>query len=284
MPLVFSLKPYGITVADVLRNPPVGRLYELGVADGDIITANGALAAFSGTKTGRSPKDKRIVDHPKSTHDVWWGPVNIKLPESSFLTNRQRAIDYLNTRQQVYCLDGFAGWDPQRRLKVRVICARPYHALFMHNMLIRPDATELAAFGDPDYVIYNAGQFPANNHTVGMTSQTSICVSFERGEMIILGTEYAGEMKKGVFTDHALSNAEARCAFDALFGQRRRSRRCDAVLWPFGNRQDNAFCRSAAPTHRRRRTLLERRRCVQYRRRLLRQVRETLARKRARDL
>ena len=200
MPLFFSLKPYGITVGEVLRNPPVGRLYELGVSEGDFITADGALAAYSGAKTGRSPKDKRIVDHPASSEDIWWGSVNIKLNEISFLANRQRAIDYLNTRERVYCIDGFAGWDPERRLKVRVICARPYHALFMHNMLMRPDRTELAAFGEPDYVIYNAGQFPANRHTPGMTSQTSISTSFERGEMAILGTEYAGEMKKGVFT------------------------------------------------------------------------------------
>ena len=74
------------------------------------------------------------------------------------MINRQRAIDYLNTREQLYVCDGFAGWDPRYRVKVRVICARAYHALFMRNMLIRPTADELANFGEPDYVIYNAGQ------------------------------------------------------------------------------------------------------------------------------
>jgi phosphoenolpyruvate carboxykinase (ATP) len=97
-------------------------------------------------------------------------------------------------------MDGFAGWDPQYRLKVRVICARPYHALFMHTMLIRPTKEELANYGEPDFVIYNAGEFPANRLTAGMTSKTSIDLSFEDKEMVILGTEYAGEMKKGVFT------------------------------------------------------------------------------------
>jgi phosphoenolpyruvate carboxykinase (ATP) len=100
----------------------------------------------------------------------------------------------------LYCFDGFAGWDPAHRAKIRVICARPYHALFMANMLIRPTKEELAHFGQPDYVIYNAGQFPANPHTVGMTSRTSIDLCFECREMVILGSEYAGEMKKGVFT------------------------------------------------------------------------------------
>jgi phosphoenolpyruvate carboxykinase (ATP) len=70
----------------------------------------------------------------------------------------------------------------------------------MRNMLIRPTAQELDEFGDPDYVIYNAGQFPANPHTHQMTSRTSIDLSLERREFVILGTEYAGEMKKGVFT------------------------------------------------------------------------------------
>ncbi|MEM0964487.1 MAG: phosphoenolpyruvate carboxykinase (ATP), partial [Bacteroidota bacterium] len=82
----------------------------------------------------------------------------------------------------------------------RIICSRPYHALFMHNMLIRPTAEELASFGEPDFVVYNAGAFPANRYTSGMTSSTSIDVCFEQKEMVILGTMYAGEMKKGVFT------------------------------------------------------------------------------------
>src|SRR5690606_12371932 len=120
--------------------------------------------------------------------------------EHIFLTNRERAIDYLNTKEQLYCIDGFAGWDPKYRIKVRIICARAYHALFMQNMLIRPTPEELANFGEPDYVVFNGGGFPANRYTSGMTSTTSVAVSFEHGEFVILGTQYAGEMKKGVFT------------------------------------------------------------------------------------
>jgi phosphoenolpyruvate carboxykinase (ATP) len=198
----FSLEKQGIHVARVLRNPAPAALYEQGLVreSGTAITSTGALVALSGAKTGRSPKDKRVVAHPDSEKDVWWGPVNIKLDEHIFLTNRERAIDYLNTKEQLYCIDGFAGWDPKYRIKVRIICARAYHALFMHNMLIRPTAEELASFGDPDYVVYNAGGFPANRYTSGMTSTTSVALSFERGEFVILGTQYAGEMKKGVFT------------------------------------------------------------------------------------
>ena len=122
------------------------------------------------------------------------------LSPASFEINRERANDYLNTRDRLYCVDGFAGWDPDAPAQGPRHLLAPYHALFMHNMLIRPTAEELAAFGEPDYVIYNAGQFPANRHTAGMTSKTSVDLSFEDGEVVILGTEYAGEMKKGVFT------------------------------------------------------------------------------------
>ena len=131
---------------------------------------------------------------------MWWGPVNIPLDAHSFAINRERARDYLNTRERLYCFDGFAGWDPKYRIKVRVICSRPYHALFMHTMLIRPTKQELEEFGKPDFVICNAGAFPANRLTAGVESKTSICLSLEDRELIILGTEYAGEMKKGVFT------------------------------------------------------------------------------------
>ena len=122
------------------------------------------------------------------------------MEELSFRINLERAKDYLNTRERLYVVDGFAGWDPAYRIKIRIVCSRPYHALFMHTMLIRPTKEELDSYGEPDYVIYNAGAFPANRLTVGMSSSTSIDVSFESREMVILGTEYAGEMKKGVFT------------------------------------------------------------------------------------
>jgi len=198
----FDLSVHGISVQDVVRNPAPSMLYEEAIRfdPGTTIADSGALIAYSGKKTGRSPNDKRVTRHPASEHDVWWGPVNFPLDELTFMINRERAKDYLNTRTRLYVIDAFAGWDPKRRLKIRVICSRPYHALFMHNMLIRPTDDELANFGQPDFVIYNAGRFPANRYTSGMTSATSVDVSFELGELVILGTEYAGEMKKGIFT------------------------------------------------------------------------------------
>jgi len=197
-----DLSSLGLFVKRVLRNPAPSRLYEESIRNEPdaAISDTGALLAYSGEKTGRSPKDKHVVKHADSEGNVWWGPVNSPLPEHVFMVNRERAVDYLNTRPTLYVIDGYAGWDPDFRIKVRVVCTRPYHALFMHNMLIRPTDEELETYGEPDCVIFNAGGFPANRYTSGMTSKTTVDLSLERQEIVILGTDYAGEMKKGVFT------------------------------------------------------------------------------------
>lgn len=185
----------------IIANPSVAALYEdaLVYESGSAITSSGALTAYSGAKTGRSPLDKRVVREPGSEKEVWWGPVNKEMSPAVWKINRERAVDYLNTRNRIYVIDGFAGWDEKYRINVRVVCARAYHALFMRNMLIRPSRKELEHF-KPDYTIYNAGSFPANRYTTGMTSATSVAINFAEKEMVILGTEYAGEMKKGIFT------------------------------------------------------------------------------------
>lgn len=196
-----DLTQYGIDVENVRRNLPSATLYEHGILfDQSQVTASGAIATDSGEKKGRSPTDKRVVEEPSSRDDVWWGPVNIPLETESFNTNKQLAVRYLNSCDRLYVMDGFAGWDPEHRIKVRVICSRPYHALFMNNMLIRPSAKELLEFGDPDYVIFNAGKADADPSVPGVETKTSVALNFASGEFVILGSQYAGEMKKGVFT------------------------------------------------------------------------------------
>jgi phosphoenolpyruvate carboxykinase (ATP) len=196
-----ELLSHGVFATGVSRNPSPAMLYEEALREGDgQLASSGAMIATSGARTGRSPKDKRIVEDPGSRADVWWGPVNIPLAERSFRMCRQRAQDFLTRCPRLYVIDGFAGWDPAYRLKVRVVCSRPYHALFMHNMLMRPSADELADFGAPDYTIYNAGSFPADPQVEGITSETSVSLNFASRELVILGTQYAGEMKKGIFT------------------------------------------------------------------------------------
>jgi phosphoenolpyruvate carboxykinase (ATP) len=204
----FDLHQHGITGESsthgtvghlVHRNLSVARLYSMAIPQSRYaLASSGAMIAMSGPKTGRSPKDKRIVEEASSQDHVWWGDVNIPLSESDFETNKELAINYFNARDQVFVVDGYAGWDPVYRQKVRIICNRAYHALFMRNMLIRPSEAELAEFGDPDWVIYNAGQIQSLARMTG--SKTSISLNLKTKEMVILGSEYAGEMKKGVFT------------------------------------------------------------------------------------
>ncbi len=199
--MAFDLSSHGITVKNIHRNLCVPRLYEMGLQEpGCTIADTGALIAYSGAKTGRSPLEKRVVEEELNKENVWWGSINIPISEEGFAVNKETAIDFLNSRPHLFCVDAFAGWDTRHRIKMRVICARAYHALFMHNMLIRPTPEELENFGEPDWVLFNAGQFPANSHTPSVTKKTSVNLNLKTRELVVLGSEYAGEMKKGIFT------------------------------------------------------------------------------------
>lgn len=178
---------------DLIRNSSPAHIIELALkyeSSTSSLTSTGALSCLSGAKTGRSPKDKRVVESPESKDNVWWGPVNIPLSHQSFMINRERAVDYLRTRDRLYVVDAYAGHDAEYRVKIRVICSRAYHALFMQNMLIPARGKDLDEFV-PDFVIYNAGCFPANRYVDGMTGSCSIDLNLERGEAVILGTQYA---------------------------------------------------------------------------------------------
>jgi phosphoenolpyruvate carboxykinase (ATP) len=135
-----------------MYNLTVPQLYHWGLkgnapADFDTrnttISSTGALVAFSGTRYGRSPKDKRVVKDAITEKDVAWGKVNIPIDTDTNRFCRDLAIKFLNTRPKLYIQDGYVGWDPKYRLKCRCVVTRAYHALFMRNMLIRPTAEEL---------------------------------------------------------------------------------------------------------------------------------------------
>ncbi|KAL2522617.1 Phosphoenolpyruvate carboxykinase [ATP] [Forsythia ovata] len=199
-----SVSDSSLKFTHILYNLSPAELYEQAIKyeKGSFITSSGALATLSGAKTGRSPKDKRVVRDQTTEDDLWWGKgsPNIEMDEQTFLVNRERAVDYLNSLDKIFVNDQFLNWDPENRIKVRIVSARAYHSLFMHNMCIRPTPEELENFGTPDFTIYNAGQFPCNRYTHYMTSSTSIDLNLARREMVILGTQYAGEMKKGLFS------------------------------------------------------------------------------------
>ncbi|XAR48466.1 Phosphoenolpyruvate carboxykinase (ATP) [Bertholletia excelsa] len=199
-----SISDSDLKFTHVLYNLSPAELYEQAIKyeKGSLITSTGALATLSGAKTGRSPRDKRVVKDETTADELWWGKgsPNIEMDEHTFLINRERAVDYLCSLDKVFVNDQFLNWDPNHRIKVRIISARAYHSLFMHNMCIRPTSEELDDFGTPDFTIYNAGQFPCNRYTHYMTSSTSIDLNLARKEMVILGSQYAGEMKKGLFS------------------------------------------------------------------------------------
>jgi phosphoenolpyruvate carboxykinase (ATP) len=204
------LKSFGITNPTILRNLSVPEYYECGVnftpSDPNIprnaISNTGAFVAYSGAKTGRSPNAKRIVNDPIREKEICWGKVNMPIRQSSFELLDEIARNYLNSRKRLYVVDGYAGWDKSDRVKVRVVCTRSYHALFMTNMLIRPSPQELNEdfSGEVDYYIFNAGEFPANKLIPDVGSETCVALNFASRKFVILGTQYAGEMKKGVFT------------------------------------------------------------------------------------
>ncbi|XP_042374766.1 phosphoenolpyruvate carboxykinase (ATP) 1-like isoform X2 [Zingiber officinale] len=199
-----SVTDSALKFTHILYNLSPAELYEQAIKyeKGSFITSAGALATLSGAKTGRSPRDKRVVIDETTSEELWWGKgsPNIEMDEHTFMVNRERAVDYLNSLEKVFVNDQFLNWDPEHQIKVRIVSARAYHSLFMHNMCIRPTPEEIENFGVPDFTIYNAGQFPCNRYTHYMTSSTSIDLNLARREMVILGTQYAGEMKKGLFS------------------------------------------------------------------------------------
>ena len=267
---MFSEAGFDMSKIHLKRNAPVAQLYEDAIKyEGAVIAASGALINFSGKKTGRSPKDKRIVYEETSKDDVWvrfsallilpWKPSShlVHVYSGALSTSRWTSTPLRSTasapsttstpattstsltalpacvffrlpldidhhtdpslaistvgpqvpdqgpRHRFACLP--RPLHAQQCVVVFPLTAPPVfpeltHAALVCAVLIRPTAKELEEFGTPDFTIYNAGQFPANRFTAGMTSQTSVEVNFKRREMVILGTEYAGEMKKGIFS------------------------------------------------------------------------------------
>ena len=163
---------------------------------------NGAIMIDTGRYTGRSPKDKYFVDEKSSNENLWWGPVNVKLDESIFDELYEQVVNYCNHADdsKTYIFDGFAGADPKYRLNVRIVAKKAWQAHFAHNMFIRPEQDELIGF-EPDFTIINASDVKNQKfEEYGMNSKTFIIFHMAKRIAIIGGTEYGGEMKKGIFS------------------------------------------------------------------------------------
>lgn len=181
-----GLGRHGIKHNNINYNLSVPELYEIGVRGlrpsdvwtrANTLSSTGALVAYSGDKTGRTPKDKRIVRDEETEGNVWWGNVNMPLEPEVAEFCAKLGSNYLSCSDSLFIQDGYAGWDEDHRLKVRIVCTRSYHALFMRNMLIVPTKEELAKeFSDDnaiDFHIFNAGEFQLPTPIKGITSPTS---------------------------------------------------------------------------------------------------------------
>jgi phosphoenolpyruvate carboxykinase (ATP) len=195
----FDLTPHGVDARRVWPNLEAAALYEHAARRGEgKLTEHGALAVLTTPHTGRSPKDKFVVDEDSSRSQIWWDRNERFSPErfDRLLADAQR---YLSALPEVFVEDLFGGADPEYRLPVRFITPNAWQALFVRNMFIRPTKAELASFG-PSFVVYHLPEFQADPAVHGTRSSTFIVLNFAKRVILIGGTRYAGEMKKSIFT------------------------------------------------------------------------------------
>ncbi len=196
-----GLAEHGIdAVGSVVWSPSTSQLYTDALRRGDGKLAHGGpLVVDTGKHTGRSPKDKFVVTEGGSEDRIWWGEINQPLPEERFGGLRAKVVAHLEAQDPLYVVEAFAGADEAHRIGVRVITASPYHALFAKTMFITPTAEERHSLV-PGVVILHAPGVEADPEADGTLSGTFVVLHPTRGEVLIGGTFYAGEIKKAIFT------------------------------------------------------------------------------------
>ncbi|MHA6720471.1 phosphoenolpyruvate carboxykinase [Sphingomonas sp. RS6] len=162
------------------------------------LAADGPLVVATGKHTGRSARDKFIVRDAETEDSVWWGKTNQPMSPAHFSALQADFLAELGRRDELFVQDLYGGSQPEHRVQVRVINELAWHSLFIRTMLVRPDAAALADFV-PDYTIIDLPSFRADPARHGTHGETVIAVSFTDRMILIGGTAYAGEMKKGVF-------------------------------------------------------------------------------------
>lgn len=187
------------------RNLPTAALVERVLSRGEgRLASNGAVVVLTGDRTGRSPKDKHLEDTPKIHPKIDWGKVNQPITPERFDIAMRIASDHMDKLDEVFVFEGFAGADAEHRVGVRVVTQLAWHALFAETLFIKPGSAADAGDGSwrHDWTVINAGchKLTAPEQAeLGVTSPIFIAQSLERRTVVILGTEYAGEMKKGIF-------------------------------------------------------------------------------------
>ena len=207
-----DLSKYGITgVTEILHNPSYDVLFaeetkpSLEGFEKGQVTELGAVNVMTGIYTGRSPKDKFFVKNEASADSVWWTSEEYKndnkpCTEEAWADLKAKAVKQLSGKR-LFVVDTFCGANEATRMKVRFIMEVAWQAHFVTNMFIRPTAEELANYGEPDFVCFNASKAKVDNYKeLGLNSETATVFNLKTKEQVILNTWYGGEMKKGMFS------------------------------------------------------------------------------------
>ncbi|MCB2410857.1 phosphoenolpyruvate carboxykinase (ATP) [Hymenobacter sp. BT178] len=193
------LQPLGFTqTGEVHLNLPPAALVEHALRRGEgTLTDNGALMADTGKFTGRSPKDRFVVKDANTADSVWWGDINIPFDADKFDQLQEKMVQYLADKE-LYVREAYVGANPDYQLKLRVVNELAWHNLFCYNMFLRP-AEGADTTWTPDFTIICAPGFEADPAVDGTRQANFAILNFTKKMILIGGTGYAGEMKKGIF-------------------------------------------------------------------------------------
>ncbi|GAB4522259.1 MAG: phosphoenolpyruvate carboxykinase (ATP) [Anaerolineales bacterium] len=197
----YGLENHGIVnPGKVYWNLTTPMLYEAAIRRHEGVLAHlGPLMVRTGDHTGRSPRDKFLVDDPAVSADIWWGTANQPIARETFEALRQKMLAFLQN-QDLFVFDGYAGADGRYRMPIRVITQYAWHNLFARNMFIREFEAEKLRQHVPQFTVIDAPRFHADPQHSGVNSQTVILLDLARRVALIGGTEYSGEIKKSIFS------------------------------------------------------------------------------------
>src|SRR5699024_2486957 len=184
----------------IQHNLSVPRLAEQILERGEgILTATGAVRAETGKYTGRSPKDRFIVRDEVCEDLIDWGSVNKPINEDVFNTLYEKVVSYLKDKEKLFHFKGYAGADAKYRVPIQVFNEYAWHNLFATQMFVRPSKEELQTL-EPEFTVVSAPSFKADPKVDGTNSEAFVLISFKKKIVLIGGTEYAGEIKKSIFS------------------------------------------------------------------------------------
>jgi phosphoenolpyruvate carboxykinase (ATP) len=194
-----SLTDLGIENVNIHYQLSPEELHNITIQSGQgVESSTGALAVNTGEYTGRSPQDRFIVRDSISEDKVWWGKVNIPFEPAAFEKLYNKVTAYLSNKE-VYVRDSYVCSDPNYRLNVRVVTETPWANLFCYNMFLRPEASEIATF-TPEWTVLCVPSFMADPAVDGTRQSNFAILDFTKKVVLIGGTGYTGEMKKGIFS------------------------------------------------------------------------------------